>query len=146
MEQGRPKSKPSRVTSPSYLNKNKRGTSGRKKRKAPEPYVSRYPYVEFDIKYPDIKINLKLTSPKVDNNANMELIVPTSYTLIKLAELINEKHNNSARNIVFYNETKEKSLSKFMHMNFVELGLSGELNLYYEFSPVIHPILEAGLA
>ena len=136
--------KKNRVISPSFGTK-KRGTSGTKKKKTIQPYISKYPYVEFDPKYPDIKVNLRLVSPKVDTGANMEVIICTNSPLIKLAEIINEKNNNACKNIVFYNETRDKNLNKLMHMTFEQLGLNGELNLYYEFTPTLHPILEAGL-
>jgi hypothetical protein len=132
-----------RITSPSWGNK--RGTSGKKKKKVVQPYISKYPPVDFDPKHPDIKVNLRLVSPKVDTGQNMEIIISTGSPLLKLAELINEKNNNACKNIVFYNETRENTLNKLMHMTFQQLGLSGELSLYYEFMPTLHPILEAGL-
>jgi hypothetical protein len=132
-----------RKTSPSWGNK--RGTSSKKKKKVIQPYVSKYPAVEFDIKYPDIKINLRLVSPKVESGQHFEVVVSTNTYLMKLAEIINERNNNACKNIVFYNEARENNLNKLMHMTFQQLGLSGELSLYYEFIPTLHPILEAGL-
>jgi hypothetical protein len=81
----------------------------------------------------------------VDSNQNTEISLPVNATLIKLAEIINEKSNKACKNIIFYNETRDKNLNKLMHMTFQQLGLSGELTLYYEFMPTLHPILEAGL-
>lgn len=129
--------------------KPKSGKKTSKKTKVVEPFISKYPPVEYEKakEVPDITIVFRLDQGL--NNLPTEVKIPLTSTLNKIIEKINEKHVNSCHNIkIFMIENAErKYLEEMRFKTFKEIGVKPNevVNLYYEFEPSIHPLLEAGL-
>lgn len=127
---------------------------GKKKEKPPkkkiEPFVSKYPPLELDklTKVETIFITAQLTN--VVSETNIELIVPMNVTFSKVADLINQKNNNSCKNLKLFLVDKDdaslKSLEGLMDKTIKETGVKSNttINLYYTFEPVENPLLLAG--
>jgi hypothetical protein len=128
----------------------KRGVSAKKPRKAPEPFASKYREIDYDEVQKVSEILLIIRLDQLRNESGFfELKIPLTATLSKVAEKINQRHRNSCKNIRIYvvQDSQKKYMDVFFYKTFSELGLkAGEnLNLYYEYEPVKHPLLEAGL-
>ena len=76
---------------------------GGKKKKEAEPFISKYREIDYEelMEVPDILLRIKLTNPKTDNNT-FEITVPINYSLAKVRDLINIKHNSSCKNIKLF--------------------------------------------
>jgi hypothetical protein len=127
----------------------KKGNSGKRPKKAAEPYVNKYPPIDFNKlkEVPEISVSVKLDQGKADKA--LEFKIPITMTLRKVIEKINEKHCNSCSNIRVYlvENSQKKYMDVFTYKTFKELDITpGEnLNLFYEYEPIKHPLLEAGL-
>jgi hypothetical protein len=121
----------------------KSGKRTKSAKKTAEIPKSKYSPIEIHPKIEDIRLNIRLLGPKTDSSY-YELVVPINYTILKVTEMINEKHNQSCKNLRLYDQTKENSLENIFYKTFQELGLRNELTIYYDFDPIIHPLLEAG--
>jgi len=144
-------SRPSSKGKPSSGKKPDSGKGGKGKKKGKkeaEPFVSKYPDIDYTnlMTVPKIDLRIKLINTKSEFGY-MEITVPSTYSLAKIVELINIKHSFSCKNIKLFMEISgvRKNLDKLLYLNFQELDQKGELDLFYEFDPVIHPLLEAGL-
>ena len=123
--------------------------SGKKGKKLAEPFVSKYPIIDYDkIKeVPEVLLNIRLDQGL--SSYMSEIKIPITMTLSKIIERINERHGNSCHNIkTFIIENSSRMyMDLYKYKTFKEIGSQfGEnLTLYYEYEPAIHPILEAGL-
>jgi hypothetical protein len=120
--------------------KGKRSTSAAKNQT--EKPKSKYPPIEINQRIEDIKINIRLLGPKTDSSY-YDITVPINYTIQKVADIINEKHNCSCKNLRLFDQTKENNLENILYKTFQQLNLRNELTIYYDFDPIIHPLLEA---
>jgi hypothetical protein len=129
--------------------KTKSAKKSGKKTKVVEPFISKYPPVEYDKakEVPDITIVFRLDQGL--NNFSTEVKISITSTLNKIIEKINEKHGNSCHNIKIFmiDNAERKYLENLKFKTFKEIGVKPNeiVNLYYEFEPSVHPLLEAGL-
>ena len=63
-----------------------------------------FPFVNIEElkKVPLINIEIRIASVKADGSPLLELQVPIDITLIKIVQIINEKHNNALKNVKLY--------------------------------------------
>jgi len=127
--------------------KKKKSGGLKKKKKEKEPFISKYAPVDYEalMAVPKIKFMMNMIKIKSESS-HFELNIPNNVTVSRIKELINEKHCGSCWNIRLYldpsNPTKildDKSMVKLK-----DLGFKPEQDLYYEFDPVKHPLLEMG--
>jgi hypothetical protein len=124
--------------------------SGKKAKKVPEPFISKYPPVNYEKlnEVPEVSLAIRMDGGL--NNIIHEMKIPINWTLNRLIEKINEKHENSCHNmrIFIIENANRKYLDSLRFKTFKEIGITSEketLTLYYEFEPAVHPVLEAGL-
>lgn len=126
------------------MKKSKKGKKSKKK-KEKEPFISKYAPVDFEklMFIPKTKLIIKLANIKSESSTFESYLSETS-TVSRIKEVINEKHGGSCSNIRLYLDLndKNKTLEKYLHKQLKEVGLTGECNIFYEFDPVKHPLLE----
>lgn len=123
----------------------------KKAKKKAEPFVSKYPPIDYNKIHSIEKIDLSIQLDQVlTEYKNIDISVPTNITLGKVAQIINEKNNMACKNIKLYFITKElelQSLDNFMDKTFIDLGISKKdspLTMYYSFEAVQNQLLLAG--
>jgi hypothetical protein len=133
---------------------NKKGNSA-KTRKKPEPYVSKYPEINFEKlkEVPSISVSVKNESIRSESGM-FEIKLPVNMTLKKIIDVLNERHCYSCKNLRLYmrkntntdaNSSDKNYLDSVLFKTFSEFGISGDsLLIYYEFEPINHPLLESG--
>jgi len=126
------------------MKKSKTGKKSKKK-KEKEPFVSKYAPVDYDqlMFVPKTKLTIKLANIKSEHST-FEALITENSTVFRIKEVINEKHGGSCANIrLYYDLTdKNKTLEKDLNKQLKEVGLIGECNVFYEFDPIQHPLLE----
>ena len=126
------------------MKKSKKGKKSKKK-KEKEPFISKYSPVDYEqlMFVPKTKLTIKLANIKSENSTFESFITETS-TVSRIKEVINEKHGGSCANILLYLDLndKNKTLEKDLNRQLWEVGLVGECNIFYEFDPIKHPLLE----
>lgn len=77
--------------------------AGGKKKKGIEQIVSKYPPIDFAKlkEIQEVSLSIRLDQARADSTT-LDLKIPLTYTLRKVIEKINEKHNNSCHNIRIY--------------------------------------------
>jgi len=80
----------------------KKGKSGKKKKGIPITFNFPFVNIEELKKVPLINIEIRIASVKADGSPLLELQVPIDITLIKIVQIINEKHNNALKNVKLY--------------------------------------------
>jgi len=122
----------------------KKGKKSRKK-KEKEPFISKYALVDYEklMFIPKTKLKIKLANIKSENSTFEAYITETS-TVSRIKEIINEKHGGSCAIIRLYLDLndKNKTLENDLNKQMKEVGLVGECDVFYEFDPIIHPLLE----
>ena len=119
----------------------------KKKKKVKVPFVSKYAPVDYEnlMSVPKIKFSMKLINIKSENS-HFDLYIPNNVTVSRIKEMINYKHMGSCYNIRLYvdpsNPTKTLEDDKIIKLK--DMGFKLEQDLYYEFDPIIHPLLEMG--
>jgi hypothetical protein len=126
--------------------KKSKGKKGGKKAKAKEYLPNLYDVPQIpDIPrkaIPIVKLNLKLANP-INYPMEFSISVPISTKIMAIQDKIVDMHGGAANNIIM-------SLHKFRPENplsqtasLLELGVlqEGEVNIYYDFKPVSHPLL-----
>lgn len=122
--------------------KGKKGKKGKLKEYLPNLYD--IPPIPDDLRkaIPNVKITLKLASP-INYPMEFQITVPITMKMMAISDKIVEMHGGGASNITM-------CLHKFRPENVVcitsslfDLGIvqEGDLNIYYDFKPVSHPLL-----
>ena len=116
-----------------------------KKKKEKEPFISKYAPVDYEkLRFiPDVKLTIKLGNIKSESST-FEVKLPENATVSRIKDVINDKHNGACSNIILYIDLtdKSKNLEKVLNKRLHEIGIVGEFNIYYEFEPIKHPLLE----
>ncbi len=119
--------------------------SKKKKKKIKEPFISKYAPVDYEklMTVPRTRLIIKLANIKSENST-FEAYVEETCTVSRIKEIINDKHLGSCSQIRLYLDLsdKTKTLEKYLNKQLKEVGLIGESNIYYEFDPILHPLLE----
>jgi len=123
----------------------KKSSKKSKKKKEKEPFISKYAPVDYEklMTIPKTKLTIKLANIKSENSTFEEYISETS-TVSRIKEVINEKHSGSCSNIRLLLDLndKNKTLENVLSKQLKDVGLVGECTIFYEFDPIIHPLLE----
>ena len=82
-----------------------KGKGKKKKTKEVEPFVSKYPTIDYStlLTVPKIDLRIKLINTKTDFGY-MDISVPVTYSLAKIVDLINQKHSYACKNIKLFME------------------------------------------
>jgi hypothetical protein len=127
--------------------KKKKSVLKKKKKKIKAPFVSKYAPVDYEalMAVPKIKFTMKLIKIKSENS-HFDLFIPNNVTVSRIKELINEKHMGSCYNIKLYLDPSNptKLLEDDLNIKLKDMGFKLEQDLFYEFDPIIHPLLEMG--
>lgn len=127
------------------MKKAKKSKKNGKKKKEKIPFVSKYAPVDYEqlMMIPKVKLTIKLNNIKSESSL-FEANIPENSTVARIKEIINEKHGGSCNNIRMYLDSsdKTKSLEGLNNKSLNEIGLTGEINIFYEFDPIKHPLLE----
>ena len=128
--------------------KSRKGT-GKKKKKKQAVYNYKYPQLDFE-KLKQVP-TLNFMARNLNSRASdiIEGSVPIDFSFNKIKEIIQAKHKYSCGNLRLYilEGQEKKYLDNVICRTFKELGITAEkFNLYYEFEPFVHPMLEASLA
>lgn len=132
------------------LSKGRGKSAGKKPKKVAEPFVSKYNLIDFEKakEVPEITLTVKFDQVRTEGFF-YDMKLPINMTLRKAMEKINEKHMNSCHNIRIFilENSAKKYMDNLTYKTFKDLGIKpgDNLNLYYEYEPAIHPLLEAGL-
>jgi len=145
------KKKPSSGQNSRPLSKssNTRGKSAKKSKvlKKQDNFVSKYPPIDYDKL---LEVQEVLLQIKNDQNRSetFDLKVSINMTLRKVKEKINERYGNSLHQIKIYlfENSVKKNMEVFTYQTLKQLGLKAgdNINIYYEYEPEIHPLLESG--
>ncbi|OMJ92649.1 hypothetical protein SteCoe_4522 [Stentor coeruleus] len=122
--------------------KGKKGKKGKLKEYLPNIYdVPKVPD-EPRKAIPIVKVNLKLANP-INYPMEFPLSIPISTKVMAIIDKIVELHGGGANNITIclHKFRPENPLSPTSSL--MELGITqeGEINMYYDFRPVSHPLL-----
>lgn len=121
-----------------------------KPKKVVEIIPSKYRPLNYEaaLEIPEIYLSIKFDQNRFDTTS-LDVKIGIDMTIRKVIEIINEKHNFSCKSVKIYiiEDGSKKYMDVFLYKSFKELGIKpGEtLNLFYEYEPVKHPLLEAGL-
>jgi len=128
------------------MKKSKKGKK-LKKKKEKEPFISKYAPVDYKalMFVPKTKLIIKLENIKSEDST-FECFISETSTVSRIKEIVNEKHQGSCANIKLYLDLndKNKTLENDLNKQLKEVGLVGERNIFYEFDPIKHPLLEMG--
>jgi hypothetical protein len=71
------------------------------KKKKAEPVVYNFPPIDYDAlkKVPTFNLEIRYAGSKVTDNTMIEIILPIDSTLTEVIHIIEEKHNNSLKNV-----------------------------------------------
>ena len=138
---------------------------GGTKKKKTNPLTFNFPLINIEElkKVPMLTIEIRIASLKADGSPLIDIQVPIDTTLIKIIQIINEKHNNALKNIKLFLGKEDASnktynnlnfrgnLYAFLFKTFKEIPfqdnkkiVGGEiLKIYYDFEACQHPLLEA---
>jgi hypothetical protein len=142
------KSSSSRTGSrPASKNSKPRNKSSKRNAKKVDNFISKYPTIDYEklLEVPEVSLTIKYDQ---NRSESFDIKLPINFTLRKVKEKINERNGNSLHNIKIF--LLENSVKKYMEIfsfhTFKQLGIKpGEnINLFYEFEPAVHPLLEAG--
>jgi len=120
------------------------------KKKNIEPFVSKYPPIDFD-KYktaPEISVIVRSEQARSDFNY-LELKLSVDRTIKNIIDKIKERHCSSTHNMKIYTveNSQKKYLNNHLYETFQDLKISHTeiFNVFYEYDPVESPVLTAGL-
>jgi hypothetical protein len=138
-----PSSKPSSAKRPTSNTKK----SGKKGKKQIEPYVSRYPPIDYDIlkQVPEVSLEISMELGK----SCIKEKVPITTTFNRIIEIIGNHHCNACHNIRLYvienSQRRYLDVLRFFTLKDFDIKTDQIYQLYYEYEPIAHPMLEAGL-
>ena len=95
----------------------------KEKRKKADPITFNFPAIDYEAlkKVPTFNIEIKYACGKATDNSVIEITIPIDTTLSQIVEIIEEKHNNSLKNIKLY-LAKEDAVNKmYITTNLVEV-------------------------
>ena len=138
-------SKPSSAARPSSK---KKGKNKKKTKKITETFISKYPPINYDLKslIPEVSIDIKMEIGKSSLSAK----VPITTSFNKLIKMIQAHHFNACHKVRIYDiiNSERKYLDDYRYYtldDYQGIKLNQTNLLFYEFEPICHPMLEAGL-
>ena len=88
------------------VNKQNEGTEGgeTEKKKKAAVITFNFPPIDYEAlkKVPTFTLEIRHAAAKASDSALIDIIIPINSTLVQVVEIINEKHNNSLKNIKLY--------------------------------------------
>lgn len=122
---------------------------GGKRKKKAAMYESKYQALDWEKLKTVPQINwIARNATKVGDYLEGKSFINESFNKIK--EKILEKHSHSCKNLRLFVKDKDDNEKKYLEpvigKTFQELGIIGDnLQIFYEFEPFVHAMLEAGL-
>jgi hypothetical protein len=143
MDKKKPSSKPSSKPG-SAKNPSSKGKSMKKSKKSNDPYISKYPPINYNLDIPFTTLEIKM---EVGKSCIREK-VPISTTFNRLIEMISKHHANACHNIRLYviENSQRKYLDDLRFYTLKDFDVKSDqiYQLFYDFEPIVHPMLEAG--
>ena len=122
--------------------KGKKGKKGKLKEYLPNLYdVPQVPDAPRTA-IPNVRINLKLVNP-INYPMEFQITVPVSIKMMAISDRIVDMHGGAANNLTMCLHKFRPENAVCMTSSLTDLGINqeGDLNIYYDFKPVSHPLL-----
>ena len=122
--------------------KGKKGKKGKVKEYLPNLYdVPQVPDIPRTA-IPNVRIHLKLVNP-INFPMEFQITVPVSIKMMAISDKIVDMHGGAANNITMCLHKFRPENAVNMTSSLADLGIvqEGDLNIYYDFMPVSHPLL-----
>jgi hypothetical protein len=86
------------------------------KKKKGEKVSYDYPPIDYEAlkKIPSFTIEVRYAAGKASDNATIDITIPIDSTLSQVAKIIEEKHNNSLKNLRLYLSKEEASTKQYV--------------------------------